>query len=219
MKTISQVILAAVLIQATVVSAQQFNVSRVADGKYAIRCNDLSKKDKFEWNQLPDGWSGAKRVAVKSANDTLALAWPHPIIKRSFAKGKEYFSAPRAVALQGAVNFRDLGGYTTKYGKQVRWGKIYRSADISKLTDGDLSLLSELHIKMVCDLRGEQEAAAAPDKLPDGVERILLPAGSENINGSTNYMKLMKDPAKADSMMTAFYTRTDHLAKKYKPMF
>jgi len=42
-------------------------------------------------------------------------------------------SAKRHVNLQGAANFRDLGGYTTKDGHRVKWGKVYRSADISKL--------------------------------------------------------------------------------------
>ena len=32
-------------------------------------------------------------------------------------------------------------------------------------------------------------------------------------------MKYMKDPVRADSMIMALYKRTDHLAKKYKPMF
>jgi protein-tyrosine phosphatase len=49
-------------------------------------------------------------------------------------------STKRHVVLQGAANFRDLGGYKTKSGKTVKWGKIYRSADISKLTDADLAM-------------------------------------------------------------------------------
>ena len=42
-------------------------------------------------------------------------------------------SAKRHVVLQGAANFRDIGGYETKDGHHVKWNEIYRSADISKL--------------------------------------------------------------------------------------
>jgi len=42
-------------------------------------------------------------------------------------------SSKREVKLQGASNFRDLGGYTTKDGHHVKWDKVFRSADISKL--------------------------------------------------------------------------------------
>ena len=56
-------------------------------------------------------------------------------------------SLQRKVVLQGSQNFRDLGGYKTQDGKQVKWGQVYRSADISKLTDSDLQKLQDLHDK------------------------------------------------------------------------
>ena len=33
----------------------------------------------------------------------------------------------RHVALEGAPNFRDLGGYATEDGREVKWGLFYRS--------------------------------------------------------------------------------------------
>ena len=53
---------------------------------------------------------------------------------------------PHVVPLQGGSNFRDLGGYPAAEGKTVKWGRIYRSADISKLTEADLSTLADRHI-------------------------------------------------------------------------
>ena len=44
-------------------------------------------------------------------------------------------STQRKVKVQGAINLRDLGGYQTTDGKTVKWGKLYRSADISKRLD------------------------------------------------------------------------------------
>ncbi len=145
------------------------------------------------------------------------LASAHPIVKLEETKQKSFYAAPRAVILQGAVNFRDMGGYTTKDNRQVKWGKIYRSADISQLTDLDLRTLMALNIKMVCDFRGPAEIMAAPDRIPSGVERINLPAGSENIGGPNSFMKYMKDPALADSMMTAVYVKNDFFKENISP--
>jgi protein-tyrosine phosphatase len=61
------------------------------------------------------------------------------------------------VKLQGAINFRDIGGYKTKDGKKVKWGKIYRSAEINRLTAADLQKLDSLRIHYVLDFRGPQK--------------------------------------------------------------
>ncbi|MBB5634439.1 protein-tyrosine phosphatase [Pedobacter cryoconitis] len=122
----------------------------------------------------------------------------------------------RAVAVKGATNFRDLGGYTTKQGKQVKWGKIYRSGEISKLTDADLVLLNQRHINFIVDFRGNDEVAKAKDRLPQGAEYLQLPAGSENLG---NWMAQLGKLNSADSLMESFYGQTSHLKAKYKPFF
>jgi protein-tyrosine phosphatase len=127
-------------------------------------------------------------------------------------------SAKRHVVLQGAANFRDLGGYTTTDGHHVKWGEIYRSADISKLTDTDLAVLKGRRITYDVDLRGHQESAKAPDRLNPGTDYVLCPAGSDGLN---NWMKDIAH-AKAntgDSLMIAYYRKTDSLAARYKPFF
>jgi len=48
---------------------------------------------------------------------------------------------------------------------------------------------------------------------------MLLSAGSENVGAPGSFMKYLKNPTAADSMIMAMYKRTDHLSKKYKPMF
>ncbi len=198
--------------------AQPLTVTQSSVNNYVVTVSATSPKYKLVWNTTPDSWKKAQSISIKTSPETVVLASAHPIIKFK-TKKETFYAAPRGVTLKGAANFRDLGGYKTTDGHQVKWGKIYRSADISKLNDEDVKTLSDLNIKMVCDLRGEQEVATAPDRLPEGTERILLSAGSENVGGAGSYMKYMKNPNSADSMMAAFYTRTDHLAKKYKPIF
>jgi protein-tyrosine phosphatase len=129
-------------------------------------------------------------------------------------------SSQRQVRLQGAVNFRDLGGYTAADGRHIRWDRVFRSADISKLTDSDLAVLKDRHIASVVDLRGVQESQKAPDRLNPGTDYILCPAGSDNALG--DWMKALaniKTESGGDSMMRAFYSKTEFLADRYKPFF
>src|SRR5882757_782321 len=129
-------------------------------------------------------------------------------------------SSQRQVKLQGAVNFRDLGGYAAADGRHIRWDRVFRSADISKLTDSDLAVLKDKHITSVVDLRGVQESKKAPDRLNPGMDYILCPAGSDNALG--DWMKALasiKTESAGDSMMRAFYAKTEFLADRYKPFF
>src|SRR5262245_57839073 len=47
----------------------------------------------------------------------------------------------RHVALERQPNFRDLGGYKTSDGRSIKWGLLYRSGALSKLTEADLEKL------------------------------------------------------------------------------
>ena len=83
------------------------------------------------------------------------------------------FCAQR-LPLAGAVNFRDLGGYRTQDGHQVKPGLVFRSDHLSRLTAEDQQMLRHLRFKVVCDLRTTQEQQRHPDLLPpDGSIRLL----------------------------------------------
>ena len=75
----------------------------------------------------------------------------------------------RHIALEGAVNFRDLGGYPTADGRRVKWRSVFRADGLHKLTPADLAVLTELQIAAVLDLRttGEVDEARFPvDAVP-----------------------------------------------------
>jgi protein-tyrosine phosphatase len=63
----------------------------------------------------------------------------------------------RLIALEGAVNFRDLGGYVTEDGLRTRWRVLFRADGLSELTETDLEVMRELGIRTVVDLRSGQE--------------------------------------------------------------
>ena len=73
----------------------------------------------------------------------------------------------RIVSLSGAANFRDIGGYSTRDGQSVAWDKIYRSDDLSNLTDADFATLNDLNIRLFCDLRSPGEIRRHPNRLPE----------------------------------------------------
>jgi len=127
-------------------------------------------------------------------------------------------SSQREVRLDGAINFRDLGGYATMDGKHVKWRKIYRSAALNRLTTADLDKLKSLSLSRVADFRGPYEVQIAPDRLPMGITRISLPAGSENI-GDSNYSKNIMQQLRNDSFLLGFYSNLTPFTARYKPMF
>src|ERR1700743_926480 len=63
--------------------------------------------------------------------------------------------------LQGASNFRDLGGYATADGRTVRWRHIFRSNHLGHLTETDIGVVRELGVKHAFDFRGSDERKAA----------------------------------------------------------
>jgi protein-tyrosine phosphatase len=67
-----------------------------------------------------------------------------------------------ASVLEGAANFRDIGGYPTADGHHVRKGLVYRSNQLSDLTSRDYERLNALGIKLVCDFRTDGERLRSP---------------------------------------------------------
>lgn len=80
--------------------------------------------------------------------------------------GTEVLAAERKLGMQGTPNFRDFGGYTTMDGRRVKWGYLFRSGQISNLSDQDLELLGSLQLDLVCDFRREEEQESEPSRLP-----------------------------------------------------
>jgi protein-tyrosine phosphatase len=65
--------------------------------------------------------------------------------------------AETQIKLEGANNFRDIGGYPAAGGKHIKMGLVYRSDALYKLTDADYEKLSKLGIATVCDFRSAHE--------------------------------------------------------------
>jgi protein-tyrosine phosphatase len=65
----------------------------------------------------------------------------------------------RHLNLQGASNFRDLGGYPTLDGRHVRWRQLFRSNHLGQLTASDIGIVRGLGVRSAFDFRGIEERA------------------------------------------------------------
>lgn len=71
----------------------------------------------------------------------------------------------RFFELDSVQNFRDIGGHYTANNQVVRWGKIFRSGDFSRMTENDAAELDGLGLKTVIDLRAKRSVLKRRDKL------------------------------------------------------
>lgn len=148
----------------------------------------VCEKDKvgnyiLKWEMTP-GKEGSK-VSIYMSKDDAVFSEP-PILTASAddyvvsvptgdTVGRYYFRlkvgnafsdiiSNRQFGTDSIQNFRDAGGYFTSQGKQVRWGKIYRSGELSELSQKDKDILDGLHIKTIIDFRDEEEILLYPNK-------------------------------------------------------
>jgi protein-tyrosine phosphatase len=73
----------------------------------------------------------------------------------------------RILNLEGGCNFRDLGGYRTRGGRELKWGMVYRTGVLSYFTPSDEPYLSQLSVRAICDLRRLDEREREPTRWPD----------------------------------------------------
>jgi protein-tyrosine phosphatase len=80
--------------------------------------------------------------------------------------------------LEGAPNFRDVGGYSTQDGGVIRSGVVFRSGHLADLTDDDVETVGGAGIKTIIDFRPERERELSGyDVVMDGVDYVSIPIG------------------------------------------
>jgi len=138
----------------------------------------------------PTGKSGMSAL-ITTQEKTITLSAGAPGDRIYFFlrpdSGEQREVSIRHLPLTGTPNFRDLGGYRTEDGHYTRWGLIYRSGVLTTLTNNDLTYLSRLGIRVVCDFRTKQENDESPERWIDdpSVDHVALPIGDDS-RGSLN---------------------------------
>jgi protein-tyrosine phosphatase len=78
----------------------------------------------------------------------------------------EAAAVPRLLA--GARNFRAVKPYPAAGGRRLREKMLFRSGELSRLSDADLEIIAGLGIKLICDLRTDREQGEFVSRWPDG---------------------------------------------------
>ena len=143
----------------------------------------------IERNEPLSRIKGQTSVAISGLNPDM----PH-YFEIVSEKGPGVITAERRLPLEGTVNFRDLGGYETTAGQRIKWGKVFRSDHLSRLTDRDIRFLQQMKIQCVCDFRTSAEVQKRPDRFPgDGPGVYLhLPIDNLKFNPTTLFEKLKR---------------------------
>lgn len=84
------------------------------------------------------------------------------------------------------AHFRQLGGCKTTDGRTIKYDYIYRSGELSHVSDEELDKLNALNIKTVFDLRSTREQLANPD-IKANYEVVLCPLASPARNADEKY--------------------------------
>jgi protein-tyrosine phosphatase len=109
-------------------------------------------------------------VAATTGESVVCIAGLDPDTRYYFevfsSDGRRTIIGERRVQLEGGVNFRDLGGYRTIDGRRLKWGQLFRSDNLGRLTDRDVAYLQKMGIRMVCDFRTPAEIKKLPDRYP-----------------------------------------------------
>lgn len=81
----------------------------------------------------------------------------------------------RSIKFENIENARDLGGLVMQDGRSVIPGRLVRSANLSKASDGDVAVLKErFRLSNVFDFRFDAEAGREPDRSIVGVVNTRL---------------------------------------------
>ncbi|KAK9451495.1 protein-tyrosine phosphatase-like protein [Limtongia smithiae] len=130
-----------------------------------------------------DSSTGKRRTHAAEVVETI-VDWLLPEACRlRFLEHTSYIGVlSRWKSVDGVTNCRDLGGWTTRDGKVVRSGYIFRSGTLSGISDTGERSMKELGVGRIFDLRSEAESSTSSYSI-DGIERISVPI--ESVRGQT----------------------------------
>lgn len=75
----------------------------------------------------------------------------------------------RILDLPHAVNLRELGGYQNINNQTIKWRKLLRSGELSRLNEHDGAVLADYGLKYDIDLRSPSEVTWSPDRVPTDI--------------------------------------------------
>lgn len=208
---------------------QSATVDRNAKGQLVLHWKtdaDLGAA-KVYWSTSPDNIEKNGKLLARTYTKFggYVAADPKPGYRVYFlvkgGNGDTITTAERKVNLQGAFNFRDLGGYKTTDGHTVKWGKLFRGEELGHLTTADLAYIQRMGIKTDVDYRTDAEVNALADPKIAGMSYVRTDEGNPGAGYNLNDMiasGMLKDKASAVAMMVAGEKQMVDNPKFYKQL-
>ncbi|MDX1994938.1 MAG: tyrosine-protein phosphatase, partial [bacterium] len=187
--------------------------TRLEDGRVELRWKEPVTARLYS-GAHPDTIDRTHPLAEVTEQDHLILNPPAASHRHYFcvvyADGREDLVAERFIHVGGTVNLRDIGGYRTTDGYMVRWGRVFRSGTLTGLMQTDTSVLDELGLKIVCDLRSVEEVAEAPDRLPQNPPPRYIPLPLDTDSAESNRARMraiLFDKKRLGTLMREMYAQ------------
>lgn len=79
----------------------------------------------------------------------------------------------RRLPFERVHNFRDMGGYIGAGRRKVVWGALFRSAQLSAMTEADKLRFHELGVELVFDFRRDDERLREPTPLESASAELI----------------------------------------------
>ncbi|WP_024515357.1 tyrosine-protein phosphatase [Bradyrhizobium sp. Tv2a-2] len=122
--------------------------------------------------------------------------------------------------LQGASNFRDLGGYPARDGRVVRWRQLFRSNHLGHLTATDIDIVRRLGVRNAFDFRGIDERTGAACGLSEIVVHSL-PIEPTVVTALRNELAAgtLSAPVARDIMRESYRNYVRHNTHSFRALF
>lgn len=127
----------------------------------------------------------------------------------------------RSLGLQGATNFRDLGGYRGADGRHVAWRRLFRSDNLARLTPEDEQAMRDLQVRHSFDFRGVHERESAPYAF-DGLNQVSLPIEPTVVQGLQDLVaagERVTPPIAVSLMQDTYRGFVRHNAPRFSALF
>ena len=128
------------------------------------------------------------------------------------------------ITLKGIVNARDLGGCEVQGGRQVKTGRLIRSAHLADATDADIAYLESLPTTIVVDFRTPVDLKGKANRGIPGARYVNLPidaSGNAAANATEEEIKKVtgrkKFEVKKVIVYAAFNPKARAIAKAMYP--
>lgn len=113
----------------------------------------------------------------------------------------------RLVPTTGIHNFRDFGGYASRFGGKVRVGRLFRSGQHKDATPQDLAMVSQLGLAHIVDLRSDSERALYPCARAEDhqAEVVFTPGNSLGLASHVDAAQGVRTADQAHAAMVELY--------------